>query len=63
MKKELRCPYSLQRIVHEEDQSECKNTDYYTDYYADKPIPCSYYIQINYETGELKESKYDKYIK
>lgn len=52
-----------QRIVHEEDQSECKNTDYYTDYYADKPIPCRFpHFQINYETGELKESKYDKYI-
>lgn len=49
--------------MHEEDQSECKNTDYYTDYHADKPIPCRFpHSQINYETGELKESKYDKYI-
>ena len=52
-----------QRIVHEEDQSDCKNIDYYTDYHADKPIPCRFpHFHISYKTGELKESKYDKDI-
>ena len=52
-----------QRIVHEEDQSECKNIDDYTDYHADKPIPCRFsHFQINYETGEFKKSKFDNHI-
>lgn len=42
----------------------CKNIDYYTDYDADKPATYRFPpLQVNYETGELKQCEFNQHFK